>query len=289
MSRDYDRLDIVRFGAHLLETGDLDPVYIALDRMEMDQPQLHRWLLAYWCLYHCGAASWLSEQKESRFWEALHDAAHNQVPAPTGGRWPRGHERRHFRGAQGIAAVRDLRDRYGAQPEQMVSYVMSGDYGETIRAPFSLVAERAKEHRGFGDWMAFKICDMADRVLGYDVDFSEADVFMFKDPKEAAIRLWRHHNNFSEEIKPRDEMAVIRLVVAWLQERLGHHMAPPRRDRRVNLQELETVLCKWKSHMNGHYPLFNDIDEIRAGLLPWSLHSDTARAMLHAMPQGSRR
>ena len=48
--RDYKRLSIENFGSHLLLTGDLDPVYIALHRCGLDFEVLSKWLVAYWCL-----------------------------------------------------------------------------------------------------------------------------------------------------------------------------------------------------------------------------------------------
>ena len=57
-------------------------------------------------------------------------------------------------------------------------------------------------------------------------------------------------------------------------------------ERPVGLQEVETILCKWKSHMNGHYPLNNDIMEIRHGLKDWLPVSALARAFYDAMPEG---
>lgn len=288
MARDYPRLDIVTFGKHLLDTGDLDPVYIALHKMELPEDQLHRWLIAYWCLYHCGAASFISERKGNDFWGTLLSAALNATAAPTGGRWPRGHERRHFRGKQGMAAVVSLKETYGEHPEDMVRLLaFLPVIPEQPKLPFKTVADAVQLHRGFGPWMAFKVADMVDRVLGVPVDFSEADVFMFKDPKEAAIRLWRHETKMPDHIKlkPEKELQVIRSTVAWLREKLGHYDAPPLNDRKVNLQELETVLCKWKSHVNGHYPLYNDIDEITSGLREWDGICVTVSAMLSCMPK----
>ena len=50
MKRDYPRLSIEEFGRHLLDTGDLDPVYLALHRMRAapvfdNVSQLKRWLI----------------------------------------------------------------------------------------------------------------------------------------------------------------------------------------------------------------------------------------------------
>lgn len=42
--------------------------------------------------------------------------------------------------------------------------------------------------------------------------------------------------------------------------------APPRFDRPLNVQEAETVLCKWKSYSGGHYEIGEDVAACREGL-----------------------
>lgn len=276
--RDYERLDILKFGRHLIESEDLDPVYCALNKMELPHDQLCRWLIAYWCLYHCGAASYLSELEGSNFWRGLLMAAHNEEPTPIGGRWPRGHERRHFRGLAATKAVRVLHERYGEAPEAMVDYIAEA-------APsYEAVAQRAQEHPLFGPWISFKIADMVERVLGCKVDFDQAAVFMFKDPVKAALILWRQKMGLSEYVKPKREDLAIQSVVNYLTGEFKDMMAPPLYDRAIGLQEVETVLCKWKSHLNGHYPLENDLWEISTGLQEWHDSCKTARSMFSAMP-----
>lgn len=294
-SRDYPRLSIYDFGQHLLESGDLDPVYIALEKMEWGDPaHLERWLLAYWCFYHCGAASYISEHQGEGFWDAMREAARNVLPAPDGGRWPRGSERRHFRGKAAIDAVERLRARFGDMPERAVhdiAYGVPPDHIIPVTArpqPFAEVAARAKGLPLFGPWIAFKVCDMLDRLGIAPIDFDKASVFMFADPVKAALRLWRAHENLPDNAEPKDEATkhlIIDNVVAHLTEHFKAHTAPPRHERPVALQEIETILCCWKSHMNGHYPLYNDMTEINAGLKPWLPHSETARAFYHAMPK----
>lgn len=279
--RDYERLSVEEFGHQLLTSNDLDPIYCALVDMKMDEAQLNRWLVAYWCFYHAGAASWLSEAQGLGFWNAMETAADNPDarPNPFGGRWPRGSERRHFRGKQARDAVAELRRAYDDQPERMVTYI-AGEGGD-----FQALTNRVKEHRGFGPWIAFKCADMVDRVLGVPVDFTQAAVFMFKDPVQSALMLWRQRMGLPENARPKDEPWAIHQVVDYLKGEFTAHKAPPLYDRPVDLQEVETVLCKWKSHMNGHYPLWNDIDDINKGLEPWTKHSETARKFLEAMPK----
>ena len=81
---------------------------------------------------------------------------------------------------------------------------------------------------------------------------------------------------------------VLPKVLDYLLGEFSGFKAPPLSDRAVNIQEVETVLCKWKSHMNGHYPLLNDIVDIRSGLEPWTGKCSAARAFLSHMPDGNQ-
>lgn len=284
----YPRLSIEEFGRHLITSGDLDPVYIALHKCAMQDTKLSRWLIAYWCMYHVGAACWLAEQSGPAFWDALEVAARNEQPAPTGGRWPRGSERRHWRGGQALASVAFLRAR-AKGPHELISELISEPPVEEFGVPFTFhrISQRVQQWRAFGPWIGFKVADMVDRVLGIQVTFDQAAVFMFKDPEKAAMMLWeqREGSKYPEGAKPKREVILTR-VTEYLIDHFKDLQAPPLFDRPVNIQEIETVLCKWKSHMNGHYPLLNDIHEIREGLEEWLPYSDTAKRFLACMPAG---
>lgn len=285
--RNYERLAIEPFGRQLIETGDLDPIYIALTNMEFDdEAHLHRWLIAYWCFYHAGVACWLSEARGPDFWAAMKTAAANVSPTPTGERWPRGSERRHFRGEASVKAVRTLWGKYLEFPEVMVEYIVGPLENQPV--PFGEVSGRAQEHPLFGPWIGFKVADMVDRVLERPVSFDNAAVFMFADPTKAALKLWALKAGLNETAVPKDRDKAINQVVDYLIAHFADLRAPPKGDRPIGLQEVETVLCKWKSHMNGHYPLFNDIDEINEGVLPWRTTCKTAEAFAHAMPTSCR-
>lgn len=290
-SRTYERLSIERFGRHLIQSGDLDPIYIALVKANFDEGQLHRWLIAYWCFYHAGVACYMSEFEGSSFWAEMSKAAANEESAPCpAGRWPRGHERRHFRGANATLGVSRLQARYPNAPEEMVQMITAhreirgGELCVDLPLDFKLLSRRAQEHHAFGPWIGFKIADMTDRVLGIPVKFENAHVFMFKDPEEAALKLWRLKRNLPDSAKPKDKAVTLQAVTDYLIKHFEGLRAPPFEDRPPNIQEIETVLCKWKSHMNGHYPLNNDIDEIGAGLIPWLPKCSTARTFLQRMP-----
>lgn len=269
----YERLDIEPFGRHLITSGDLDPVYIALAGALKERPNtLKRWLVAYWCTYNCGVSSFLSEASGRYFWKTLETIAANEKLSPLGLRWERGKERRHWRGKAALDCVTDLKGKY-TDPEDMVDFILAA-------APsYKGVTERVKQHVLFGPWIAFKAADMIERVLGTHIDFTTNDVFMFKDPAMAAQMLW--------ELRKVDEkqVGVDAWAVQYLIETFKDLKAPPHYDRSIQLQEVETVLCKWKSHQKGHYPLDNDIHEINNSLDNWSPHSDVAKAFRAAMPE----
>lgn len=259
----YPRLDIIPFGQQLLETRDLDPIYCALVDANFDDKLLANWLVAYWCLYHAGVSSWIAEQDD--FWGALMLAAENRVASPVGG-WPRGTERRHWRGKNAIESVESIR--WKESTYRIVK--------ELARTTLTKVMEEAQQYKGFGPWIGFKIADMVERVWDVPVKFDNAVVLMFDEPAKAADMVWKSQGHKG----PPDR----ELIVSTLIARFADYKAPPRYDRRVNIQEIETILCKWKSHMNGHYPVGKDIREIRHGLKPWVEVSKTAKTFLKHMP-----
>jgi hypothetical protein len=301
MSRTYERLDVVDFGRALIQCGDLDPLYIALNRSQLELSAVKRFLVGYWCTYHVGQSAWLAEKEGQKFFNALNVVAANTTPAPVGGRWPRGKERRHWRGEQATKSALELNARY-KHAEEMVDFIAGWephrDYaGEPMEVgqfrdpiPFAEVNRRVQEHRGFGDWIAFKVGDMLETCLGVPVSFDEAEVFMFKDPAKAASMVFRAKNpELAAQLEAgaffiRQE-EINKRVSGWLERQFIDLAAPHNGKRPVRLQEVETVLCKWKSHMNGHYPVGNDITEIREGLAPWAQVSDFAAELLRCMPE----
>jgi hypothetical protein len=64
-------------------------------------------------------------------------------------------------------------------------------------------------------------------------------------------------------------------------EHFKGYKAQPREHRRFGAFEAETVLCKWKSHMNGHYAPGKDTYEIREGLHGWG---DLATQLSRGLP-----
>lgn len=259
-------MDVYEFGARLIRSKDLDPVYVALTGAGLDRDLLSRVCLAYWSYYHLGAACYIAENPK-KFWAYMMKAAQNTDPAPDGGRWPRGAERRHFRGKQSTQAVQELSEH--GKPEKIVNnWITGGTYSEVMR--------RVQKHRGYGPWIGFKIADMADRVLGQPTDFSDCYLGIYKDPVQGAALVrfgdWRHPIS-SEELKATYDELV---------KGFKKFKAPPYNDRPINLQEAETVCCKFKSYSKGKYWVGKDILEVGHGLKGWG---DVAQQVLQHMPE----
>lgn len=257
-----DRLDIYVFGKQLLETNDLDPTYVVLHEAKLDKLTLHHFLLAYWCFYHFGTASWIVDQPS--YWTAMRTAAASKD-------WPRSSERRHFRGEQARKSVEWLTSQ---GVERLFQFTWRADL--TVARVMSIVQEWV----GFGPWIAFKVADMIERLGICPVTFDNAAMFLFDSPREGAELLLKHEGNEGDRPASIGDWAVDRVL-----NRLGETKAPPRHERTVNAQEAETILCKWKSYMNGHYHVGEDIAAVKAGLMKFN-RCPTAQRLLTAGKKG---
>ncbi len=270
-------MSILTFGEELLRTGDLDPVYSAIYAARLDRPKRLRLALAYWCFYHLGLAAKIAEQPTTaRYWALFEKAVLNEGEPKT---YPRGAERRHFRGGQALSAYKALRARYKT-PEQAAEGLIGPLH------TFAAVAKSVQSHERFGPWMSFKIADMAERVLDVPVDFTNCELGIYKDPRQGAAVAWLElHPNRAEVERPPWDYPItdsaLRMTVEHYVKAFRKFKAPPTGDRPVNVQEVETVFCKYKSHLKGHYPMGKDTREIGHGLDGWG---DLAQQLKKGLP-----
>lgn len=269
-----DKLDIYSFGRQLIETGDLDPVYIVVHQAQLQPTDLCNWLLAYWCFYHCGTACWITDAKDVRsYWIRMQTAAASKDYA-------RSSERRHFRGAAAISAIESLMLRKQTPSEIVAELAWGSKFN--VNPALNEVMKRVQQLRNFGPWIAFKVADMLERLNIVPIVFSSSDVFnMFKAPREGAVMLADQEGRRFD-----GESEACSWAYAVLKRKLGLLKAPPRLERRINIQEIETILCKYHSHLGGHYILGKDIHEVEAGLEKYSKTSNLANYMIQAGSAG---
>ncbi len=275
---DQATMEPVPFGRRLVESGDLDPVYLMLTgyrRARSDGPEaVERFCLAYWMFYHVGVAARIAQAGRWDFWDVVQEAQDSK--------WPRGTERRHFRGRQAQAAITALRTQY-PDPHDAIAYLAAPD--PVAGAPalrFTTVYERAKAWRGFGPWVSFKIADMLDGVLGAAVDFSDSVPFFYGEPVAGA------HLMLGVTYGSEDPAAVTTRAVEALRAAMWDMAAPHASHRSLGVQEYETVLCKWKAHRNGHYPVGKDTREVREALTRWGTMTKGLMEFLPPCPEEVR-
>jgi hypothetical protein len=235
--------EVLEFGQALVETGDLDPVYIYLTAKKLKDPALRRWLLAYSMFYHVGVSDYLSQYEDDEFWKAVGKDFQT---------FPRGEERRHFRGQVAINAVTYMSE---FVPETVVDYWYKDlKFKEVIAAIQTLPL--------YGPWISFKLADMGERCLGLNIDFSECELNFYKEPRMGAALVLTGNPNYP--IQGKEVLSVVDYITTNLNDK--DLRAPPGGDRRLNIQEAETILCKYKSFKKGHYYVGKDIEAVKKAI-----------------------
>lgn len=239
-------LDCFEFGTQLLETKDLDPVYICLWESSLEERLLKKWLLAYWCFYDMGTASVICSK--SNYWGMMRMAASTK-------HYKRGSERRHFRGENSKTSVAYLES---VGVERLFEPLLRCNSCEGVM-------KEVTRWRGFGPWIGFKVADMLEALGLVRVHFDTESVFLFDSPQKGAEALQQRLRHGAREL-PKEELGswAVKTVLGKLSKKFP--LAPPRYDRPLGVQEAETVLCKWKSYLNGHYKVGTDIHHCKKSL-----------------------
>ena len=251
------QLDCYSFGRSLLDANDLDPVYQLLWDAKLPPVEQAHWLMAYFCTYHVGTASWIADGYESpHFYDRLMIVAASKE-------YPRSAERRHWRGDNALKSAQYIVDT--SVGDLFAEFDRARYEGRVIDA--SDVMEIVQEWVGFGPWIAFKVADMLERLGIVRVRFS-IDETMYESPTKAAEMLWSMEGEPHAGRNNVGEWAVNRI----LSELAGRakYMAPPRFERPIGMQEAETILCKWRSHLKGKYHIGEDVQHCRTSLLQFS-------------------
>jgi Alpha-glutamyl/putrescinyl thymine pyrophosphorylase clade 2 len=181
--------------------------------------------------------------------------------SPLKGRWPRGSERRHFRGAKCIGAVSWLRNKF-LTPEAPIRSLLN------CRTEKHVIA-RVTQWPMFGPWAGFKAADLLERCVGHPLQFDPNIGLLYAEPR-AGLDLLAAELGQSP-----------RAIYENLLRYCSAYKAPPRDDRPCGAAEVESILCKFKSMRGGHYFVGKDIKEVRHALQGWGA---TAVDLLRHLP-----
>ncbi len=257
----YKRLSIIEFGRQLLETNDLDPVYVALWNAKFTRIDRCRFILGWMMYYHCGLACWLMEQK-SLLGGIKYVAEHDKE-------FPRGSQRKHHRKEPALKCYQGLR-----QFKTATGFIgWCAEAGPRARAVYNRVISLP----GWGPCFGWRIADLIDReALGISRFCSDDTDLFFSSPRKGAILCANTYKLNMEN----PCLAAHDYVMGYL----GHYKAPPRYERAINIQETETIFCKWKSHISGRYAIGRDTQRAREQLEAFK-ELTLCQRLLKAMPK----
>lgn len=254
----------IRWGQRLIETRDIDPIYDMLVLARLAETityfSMQRWLLAYWCFYSAATASVIASSDD--FWMTMALAAENK-DGPVNGRWPRSPERRHFRGRAAIKAVRVM-----TLLERSPTWVIEQMF---VDCDLLAVRKAAEKLPLFGPWISFKVADMGERVLGHPIVFPR-DVAFYDSPRAGLVELAARNDYTADD------------ALEYLLRSIADCRPPGIPNRPCGVQEAETILCKWKSALGGHYRIGKDLREIRESLEHVAPSCELAEELLKHLP-----
>lgn len=231
-------MNVYEFGNAKLRLRDIDPLYWAVWDARLPLKVRQRYTLAEVAFDHAGLAAQITESND--FWRAMQEAARTTL---------RGAPRRYYRGEKAQRSLRALQVTY-VTPERAIS-ALQGTYKEVE----ALICSTWPE---FGKCAAFKLADMAERVCCNNIEFSNVTVTDLCTNRQVKA-------GFDKAAQPLKKL----LAYNWVSR------AGPRLDRRINQQELETILCYF-SHDDAHSKHLPgmDIEGIRKELTGWGRLAD---------------
>lgn len=229
------------FARELILTGEQDPIYTLVARTARHPDYGLGWT-ARFCtyflmFYDAGGAAIAASKDNDEFWDRIRyrfDVL------------PRGKERRHFRGASGLASFTSLR-RLGGPVAAFRFPTLGEGLGSFERAL------RGAGVVGFGPYLTLKWADLADAV--YQVNFDYSDLTsMLPDPPKKALQLM-----FPQQAL-RDGLYRVKSWIEDLDEPFGGY-------RKCGLSEAETIACAVPTYLiKGRYKMGDDIAKYHKAL-----------------------
>lgn len=116
---------------------------------------------------------------------------------------------------------------------------------------------------GVGPWASWKCLDLCERVLDIPINFTTVDFRVaYEYPLKGILML----SDITEDVKLLQSDLIYQKCLNSAVIQIGKArelMAPPSRNRRLNLQEYETIFCKYHSYLHGHYEPGEDLARLR--------------------------
>lgn len=228
-----------QFARDLVTTGELDPMYTMLSRARAVKGDdwVRRFSLYLLMFYDAQRAAWIADQPSDDFW--FHVERNFDLHT-------RGKERRHFRGANGVAGYTSLQALGSAEQAFQVP-LQARTLPEFVQA---LVAAKVSS---FGSYFQLKWFDYATNVFDRKMDVSRLP-FMLPDPPLKCLKA----------IMPElTTLQAMNTIVSWISDLDD----PFGGKRKCGYSEAETVACGIHTYLIKHkYLMGDDIDKYHDAL-----------------------
>lgn len=228
------------FGHQLITSEDVDPLYPVIEYyikgMDIEQ-QL--WFIAlYLAYYNLPSAILAFQSRPYGFMGDSFPEMFNHFPIAT--------ERRNLRGGKIKPHLRDyLRYcRYGQMPT-----LMQGWKDRHPRENYECFWVTAQDIWQNGRWAAFKWAELLKKVLHWQLEAPDMRMEFCTGPKAGLELLYGHPSASVKQLNRYGEDLMLRLA------NKGVFIA--------DWEQLETVLCNFRSLKNGRYYVGHDIDEMQ--------------------------
>lgn len=234
----------IQFGKHLIGSKDIDPVYPVLRRLERGLTEEQKlWMsFLYVGWYHLPVAAEVFDL----FPEPNRDLLNYINP-----KFPTGIERRAHRGGNITKHLEDFFSKIESAGG-IKWYFTNGLYHDDHRQNWMVMNERLQQIHGNGRWAAYKHCEILRRVHHLPLEAPDMGNRFSSGPREGLATLYG-------PLEGQGDAVILTLDKQGLdlQRRLK------KQGLAVDIEQLETILCNWKSLVKGKYYVGHDIDEMQ--------------------------
>tara|TARA_R110000803_G_scaffold53808_7_gene110346 strand:- start:1234 stop:2013 length:780 start_codon:yes stop_codon:yes gene_type:complete len=130
----------------------------------------------------------------------------------------------------------------------------------------NIALKQLQKFQGIGPWAAWKILDLLNCCLGFQFDFSNVDFRLaYAYPIKGMLLVAGEDESKYKKVNDSLYKTSMSAVFSQLSEAgVNNEQAPPQYVRAINMQEIETCLCKYHSYFHGHYKAGEDIARLHA-------------------------